>query len=157
MRLCECVWCVKLWKYQEHFSNFSAHRSPAQLTPPGGSPFSDSTYIVLHSSKCQHLLKAVRVTEERRRDSAGQGEVHISEKRLHYNIHSHLLTFLLFFQETSCVAHLSCRCKYPLNPYLLTGVISHRGWEQNAWNEKWSHFIILNCLLIGFSEKQVHQ
>lgn len=80
MCLCGCVRCVKLWKYQEHFSNFSARRSHAQLTPPGGSPFSDSTFIMLHSSKCQHLLKAVRVTEERQRDSAGQGELHISEK-----------------------------------------------------------------------------
>lgn len=35
--VCVCV-CVKLWKYQEHLPNFSAHRSHARPTPPGRSP-----------------------------------------------------------------------------------------------------------------------
>lgn len=71
---------VKLWKYQEHFSNFSTHRSRAQPTPPGRSPFFasfDSTSIMPRSSKCQHSLKAVTATEERRRDSAVRGDVEI--------------------------------------------------------------------------------
>lgn len=148
--------CVTLWK--KHFPNFSAYRSRAHPTPPGGSlSFAsfDGVSITLHTSKCQHLLKAVRAAAERK-GGRGEDKSNLGSDR---NAGKWLrVKYLLLSQESQC---FGARVAVFNVPDLRARL--HRGWRgcQAAPSHRSQHnllfiwfpydiFFPLRCLFVFF-------